>query len=70
MFTCRVHVVSTNEYSTIWVNIDPTHILNESKFFNPNTTYLLNKSVLSIHLSDFIKVKKKKIQILVLTKLT
>ena len=36
--------------------------------FNPNATYLLNGLVVSTHLSNFIKAKKK-IQILVLTQL-
>ena len=54
----RVRVVLTNEYSTIWVNTNPTRSLNRSKFLNPNTTYLLNRLVVSTHLSDFIKAKK------------
>ena len=60
MFACWVRIVLTNEYSTIWVNTNPTCLLNRSKFLNFNTTCLLNESVVSIHLSDFIKVKKKK----------
>ena len=65
---CRVRVVSTYEYSTIWVNHNLTCLLNELGFFNLNTIHLLNGSVISTCLSDFIKTKKKKL-ILVLTRL-
>ena len=37
-----------------------TYLLNESKFLNPNMTYLLNRSVVSTCLSNFIKIKKIK----------
>ena len=70
MFACLVRVVLTYEYSTIWVNrlnANPTCLLNGSGFLNPNTIYLLNRSVVSTCLLDFIKKKKK--LILVLTKL-
>ena len=60
MFACRVHVVSTHEYPTIWVNINPTCLLNGSKFLKPNMTHLLNGSVMSTCLLDVIKMKKKK----------
>ena len=33
--------------------------LNGSRFINPNTTHLLNKSVVSTCLLNFIKMKKK-----------
>ena len=59
MFACRVYVVSTHEYPTIWVNINPTCLLNGSRFLNPNPTHLLNGSVVSTCLVDFIKMKKK-----------
>ena len=59
MFVCEVCAMSTNEYSTICVNINPICLLNGSRFTNPNTTCLLNGSVVSTHLSNFIKVKKK-----------
>ena len=58
VFECRVCVMSINEFSTIWVNTNLTHLLNESRFLNPNTTCLLNGLVVSTNLSDFIKVKK------------
>ena len=57
MFVCRVRVVSTHEYPTIYVNTNPTYLLNGSRFLNPNTTHLLNESVVSTCLSDFIKKK-------------
>ena len=57
---CRVRVVSTYEYSTIQVNHNLTCLLNELGFFNLNTIHLLNGSVISTCLSDFIKTKKKK----------
>ena len=46
--------------SDIWVNTNPTCLLNGSRFFNPNTTHLLNGSVVLTCLLDFIKMKKKK----------
>ena len=49
LLMCRVRVMSTHEYSTIWVNINPTQLLNESRFFNSNTTCLLNESVVSTY---------------------
>ena len=58
MFVCEVCVTSTNEYSTICVNINPIRLLNGSRFTNPNTTCLLNGSVMLTHLSNFIKAKK------------
>ena len=54
------HVVSTHEYSIIWVNINPICLLNRSRFLNPSMTHLLNESVVSNCLLDFIKMKKKK----------
>ena len=60
MVACWVGVVSTNEYLTIWVNTRRTHLLNGLRFFNLGTTCLLNGLVISTHLSDFIKAKKKK----------
>ena len=63
LFECRVCVVSTHKYSTIstiWVNTNPTHLLNGSRFINPNTTCLLKKLVMLTRFSDFIKAKKKK----------
>ena len=59
MFACQVHIMSTHEYLTIWVNTNPTCLLNGSRFLNPNTTYLLKKSVMLTCLSNFIKMKKK-----------
>ena len=38
-----------------------TCLLNGSKFFNPNTTHLLNGLVVSTCLLDFIKKKKNSI---------
>ena len=57
---CQVRVVLTHEYLTIWINFNLTCLLNESGFFNFNTTYLLNGSVVSTCLLDFIPKKKKK----------
>ena len=51
--------IDSHRYSTIWVNSNPTCLLNGSGFFNPNTTYLLNGLVVLTCLSDFIKMKKK-----------
>ena len=59
MFTCRVRVVSTHEYPTIWINLNPTFLLNGSRFLNFNTTNLLNGSVMLTCLSNFIKMDKK-----------
>ena len=59
MFACRVCIVSTYKYLTIYVNTNPTCLLNELRFLNPNMTHLLNGLVVSIYLSDFIKIKKK-----------
>ena len=59
MLTCQIRVVLTHEYSTIYVNTNPACLLNGSRFLNPNTTHLLNGSVVSSCLSDFIKMKKK-----------
>ena len=59
MFACQVCIVSTHKYLTIYVNTNPTCLLNELRFLNPNTTHLLNGLVVSIYLSDFIKIKKK-----------
>ena len=59
MFACGIRIVSTHEYSTIWVNTNPTCLLNRSKFLNPNMTYLLNGSIVSTCLSYFMKMKKK-----------
>ena len=59
MFACQVHVVSTHEYSTVWVNPNSTCLLNGLGFLNPNTTHLLNGLIVSICLSDFINKKKK-----------
>ena len=51
--------MSTHEYPTIWVNTNPTCLLNGLRFLNPNMTYLLNGLVVSTCLSNFIKMKKK-----------
>ena len=59
MFACRVHVVSTHKYPTIWININPTCLLNGSKFLKPNMTHLLNGLVMSTCLLNVIKMKKK-----------
>ena len=58
MFVCRVRVVSTHEYLIIWVNPNSTCLLNGSRFLNPNRTHLLNESIVSTCLSDFIKINK------------
>jgi len=58
--------MSTYKYLTMWVNNNPTHLLNRLKFFNLNMTCLLNGLVMSTHLSNFIKAKEKKIQIQIL----
>ena len=50
--------MSTHVYPIIWVNTNSTCLLNESRFLNPNTTYLLNGLVVSTCLSNFIKMKK------------
>ena len=50
--------MSIYEYLTRWVNNNPTHLLNESRFLNPNMTCLSNDSLVLIRLSDFIKQKK------------
>ena len=60
MFVCWVRVVSTHKYSTIWVNPNPTCLLNGSGILNPNTIHLLNELVVLTCLSDFIKMKRKK----------
>ena len=60
MLACWVRVMPTHKYPTIWVNTNSIYLLNESRFSNPNTTYLLNKSVVLTCLSNFIKTKKKK----------
>ena len=60
MFVCQVYVMSTHKYPTIWVNTNQTCLLNRSRFFNCNTTYLLNRLIMSTCLSDFIHQKKKK----------
>ena len=59
MFAYWVHVVLTHEYPIIWININPTCLLNGLRFLNPNTINLLNVLVESINLSDFIKIIKK-----------
>ena len=60
VFACQVCVVSTHGYSTIWVNPNLTYLLDELEFLNSNTTFLLNESVVSTCLSNFIPKKKKK----------
>ena len=60
MFVCQVRVVSTHKYLTIWVNPNLTCLLNRLRFLNPNTTHLLNGSVILTCLSYFIKMKKNK----------
>ena len=67
MFAYRVCVMLTYEYPIIWVNTNSICLLNGLRFFNPNMTHLLNGSIVSTCLSNFIKMKKKKK--LVLTKL-
>ena len=62
--SCCVHLW---EFLAIWVNPNPTYLLNGSGFLNPNTIHSLNGLVLSTCLLYFI-IKKKKL-ILVLTKL-
>jgi len=69
VFVYQVRVMSTNKYSTIWINTNPTRLLNELRFLNPNMTYLLNRSIVSTHLSYFIQKKKQQQQFLVLAKL-
>ena len=59
MFVYQIHVMSTNEHTTIWVNTNQTCLLKGSRFLNPNTTCLLNGSIMSTHLSNFIKAKQK-----------
>ena len=54
MFACQVRIMSTREYLTIWVNTNPTCLLNEG-FLDPNMTCLLNMLVMSTHLSNFMK---------------
>ena len=66
MFAYRVYIMLTYEYPIIWVNTNSICLLNGLRFFNPNMTHLLNGLIVSTYLSDFIKMKKKKI---VLTKL-
>ena len=56
-----------NEYLIIWVNTSSTSLSNRSRFLNPDMTCLLNESIMSTRLSNFIKAKKKKK--LILTKL-
>ena len=58
MFVCQVRVMSTHDYPTIWINTNPTCLLNRSRFINRNTTHLLNGSIVLTCLSDFIKKKK------------
>ena len=60
LFECWAHVMSTYAYLTICVNINLIHLLNTSRFINPNTTCLLNRSIVSTRLFDFIKGKKYK----------
>ena len=53
----HIHMSSlchVNSYLTIWVNTNPTCLLNGG-FLNPNTTYLLNLLVVLTHISNFIK---------------
>ena len=59
LFECWTRVMSTYEYLTICVNINLIRLLNTSRFINPNTTCLLNRSIVSIYLLYFIKMKKK-----------
>ena len=59
MFACRVRDMSIHEYPTIWANTNPTCLLNRSTFLNPNMIHLLNGSIVSTYLLDFIKMKKK-----------
>ena len=56
VFLCQVRVMPSHEYWTIWVNPNSTCLLNRLRFLNPNTTHLLNGSVLSTLLSDFISL--------------
>ena len=51
--------MSTHDYPTIWINTNPTCLLNGSRFLNRNTTHLLNGSIVLTCLLDFIKKKKK-----------
>jgi len=43
VFTCRVRFILSYEYSTIWVDLNPTYLVNMLKILDINTTYLLNK---------------------------
>ena len=55
LFECRARVLLTYKYLTICVNINLIRLLNTSRFINPNKTCLLNRSIVSTRLSDFIK---------------
>ena len=55
-------VMLTREYSIIWVKTNPTCLLNGSRSFNPNMTYLLNGWIVLTYLSNFIKKKLMKKQ--------
>ena len=47
----------------MYINTNPTCLLNELGFLNPNTTCLLNESIVLTHLlngSDFYQSKPKK----------
>ena len=59
MFACRIHVVLTYKYSTIWINTNPTCLLNGVRSLNFNMIYLLNGLIMSTRLTNYIKVKKK-----------
>ena len=41
----RFHVVSSHEYSTIWVNLNLTYLVNMFGILNPHTISLLNRSI-------------------------
>ena len=44
VFEGWVRVVLSREYLTMWVDPNPTRLVNMSRILNPNTTRLINKS--------------------------
>ena len=52
--------MSSRKYSTIWIDTNPTYLLNESGFLNPNTIFLLNGTFMPSCLSKFIETRRKK----------
>ena len=43
VFAGQVRVVLSHKYPVIWVDPNPTCLVNMLKIINPNTTYLLNR---------------------------